>query len=96
MGPYDNEGAGGTGCYCQDPDWMEGQWLVDEEGALYIVPRNGDGVEGPDEDVSDTVLGMLRDNHADRLDEALIAVMGMTEVPDVLKRFSPEIGYYSA
>lgn len=96
MGPYDNEGAGGEGCYVEAPEWENGQWLVDEEGELYVIPLNGDGVEGPDEDICDTIVGMLRDAHADLLDENGIRLMGMTEVSPALRRFSPEIGYHSA
>lgn len=96
MGPYDNEGNGGRGCYVEDPAWMSGQWMVDEDGALYVVPTGGDDVEGPDNDVCDTIRGMLVDAHAETLDDNALALMGMTEVPDVLRRFSPEIGYHSA
>jgi len=96
MGPYDNEGAGGQGCYVEDPDWQSGQWLVDEDGTLYIIPTDGDDVEGPDEDVCDTIRGMLVDASTDTLGDESVALMGMTEVQDVLKRFSPDVGYYSA
>lgn len=96
MGPYDNEGDGGTGCHVEDPNWLEGQWLVDEDGVLYIVPKDGDGVEGPDDSMCAEILTVLQDAHADRLSEDRAHAMGLTEVADVLKRFSPEIGYYSA
>lgn len=96
MGPYDNERNGGRGRYVEADGWENGQWLVDENGHLYIIPLNDDVVQGPDDDVCDTIAGMLRDAHADALDENGIRLMGMTEVPSVLRRFSPDIGYFSA
>ncbi|MFZ3481815.1 hypothetical protein [Sphingomonas sp. 3-13AW] len=90
------EAADGDGCYVEAPEWKDDQWLVDESAALYAIPLDGDAVEGPDDDVCDTILGILHHAHADVLDENEILLMGTSEVPAPLRRFSPEIGYYSA
>ena len=92
MGPYDNE----RGCYVSDRSWDSGQWLVDDDGRLYVIPRGGDEVHGPDEAVCGTMLAMLRDDDRDALDEGRIEAMGMTEVWDTFRRFSPHVGYHSA
>lgn len=92
MGPYDNE----QGIYIASQDWEDGQWLMDAQGALHIVPVGGDGVEGPDCPSSDAILAALREAGADELDEHTAAAMGLIIVSPVLKRFDPISGYYSA
>lgn len=92
MGPYDNE----RGCYVSDPSWNSGQWLADDDGNLYVIPKDGDGVEGPDEKVCEAIIAVLRDTGKDTLDDAQIEAMGMVEVWETFRRFSPHVGYYSA
>jgi hypothetical protein len=96
MGPYDNEGDDGRGCYVESPDWENGQWLVDEEGVLYILPIDGDQVEGPDGELVDRILATLRASGSDVLSEDEMAALGVQEISRVLKRFSADTGYYSA
>ena len=90
MGIYDNE----AGRYIPSDNWENGQWLITNDGRLHIIPVGGDGIEGPDDEDSDLILQALGGN--ERLDEHDIQRLGLTEVHDVLKRFDPTIGYYSA
>ena len=90
MGPYNNV----TGRYLPSDDWKNGQWLISQDGTLYVIPLDADDVEGPDDDTADLILQFLGTD--ERLDDADIANLELTEVSPALKRFDPAIGYYSA
>lgn len=93
MGPYDNA----TGKYLPSPDWENGQWLVHEDGRLYILPLNGDEVEGPDDNLGDQIMRVWIDFIGEEaLSERQAEALGLTIVDAALKRFDPSIGYYSA
>lgn len=89
-GFYDNERRE----YVARDDWENGQWLVSTAGALYIIPIDGDQVEGPDDENADRILQAL--DGRDRLQEHEASDLELTIVPDVLKRFDNQIGYYNA
>ena len=87
MGPYDNE----TGEHIYFEDVMNSFWFISQStGALYIVPRDEDSFEGygPDEALVGFSDEMLSDDNA-------MMSAGFDPVPDVLRRFEPEIGYFS-
>ena len=93
MGPYDNE----LGLHVESDDWMNGQWLTaDDDGSLYIIPIDGDGVEGPDDEIAAAILKDLRDSGADEIQEDRAEELGLTIVADGLKRFDPDTGYHTA
>ena len=89
-GFFNNE----TGLY-EDVEWLSnGQWLEDEEGFLYIVPKGVAEIEGPDNAMLDSITvaqmntGEVLDSDIDRL--------GLVEIPEHLKRFSEADGYFHA
>jgi len=92
MGPYDNE----LGRHVESEDWENGQWLSDDEGILYIVPIDGDDVEGPEDDVAGAILKELRETGSEEIGAARAAELGLMVVPAHLKRFDPDIGYHTA
>lgn len=92
MGPYDNE----LGMHVESDEWMDGQWLADDDGSLYIIPIDGDGVEGPDDDVAAAILKDLRVSGEEEITEDRAAELGLTIVAPSLKRFDADTGYHTA
>lgn len=90
MGPYDNESSQ----FVSSKDWEDGLWLVDSDGILYIVPRGGDGVEGPEDAVAESILHAL--GRSDHLTDGQAESLGLSVVPSVLKRFDRAVGYHTA
>jgi hypothetical protein len=72
-------------------------WYVGADSrTLYIV--GPDETEGPDDEIADALDAHCRDHgdaYQDLLDAAAEA-LGLTRMPDALKRFTPEDGYYGA
>ena len=93
-GYYDNE----NGCYVEAPWLDEGDWYVDEEGMLYIIPQAGAvaEIEGPDNDMIDQLNAMCRESDPDLPDIDEVEGLGLTYVPDHLHRLDPDRGYYHA
>jgi hypothetical protein len=77
---------------------MNGQWVEDDDGFLYIIPvaEEEAGVEGPDNAMCDQLEELHAQFAGECLSPSLLAAMGLHEIPDHLKRFSPEEGYYHA
>ena len=92
MGPYDNE----TGKYLFDNDIMSAHWLYhDDSESLYIIGRDEHGFEGySNDDDIEAALFALTDSELDN--DALMESKGFTLVPDPLRRFGVNEGYYAA
>lgn len=91
-GLFNNE----TGLY-EAADWLENaDWFEDEEDNLYVVPLPGvvAECEGPDNRHMDAINAICRTRG--RLSDADCERLGLTRIPDILKRFSPQDGYYHA
>jgi hypothetical protein len=91
-GLYDNEAQQ----YIEEEHCMEGDWYVDDDGFLYIVPYPPDTVaeiEGFDGPVLDALNAACRENDG-VVPDSVVDALGLACVPHVLKRFSPEDGYY--
>ena len=88
-GLFDNQ----NGCYVNLTEIEQGDWFSDQDRQLYIIPLDGDSF-GPDDEIMDKIekayreKGQLSDNDMKRL--------GLEKVLPVLKRFSPDRGYYVA
>lgn len=100
MGPYDNE----TESYIADPAVMNAAWFTTDDGVLVIIAGDGDtddfeayGPDGFEGYGPDFLLDPLFDRlqQGTSLVDAAVALR-LTAVPDTLRRFSSEIGYYSA
>lgn len=89
LGFYDNEAR----CYVYDDGVFDGEWFIDEEGSVYILPIDGDEVVGPDDDVSEELMKLWK---TDNLDVGYLDRLGLSSVPSSLKRFTPEDGYFTA
>lgn len=90
MGPYDNE----QGEYLASPELDDGDWYLDGDDQLYIVPSEGE-IEGPDT----PVLAQLNEAYRQQpkpSSEQVAQALGLTAVSPALRRFSAEIGYYTA
>jgi len=92
MGPYDNDAER----YLPSEDWENGQWVVDDDGVLFILPIGADGISGPEGTMRDAITERLVAASSDSLDETAIEQLDLTVVSPVLKRFDPWIGYFSA
>lgn len=95
MGPFDNQ----TGKYVATSGYGEGShWYLDEEGRLYIVPSVDAEIEGPESDVLDALNKVYRDApHFSSVNpEEVAEELAIEVIPDVLKRFDPDVGYYRA
>ena len=92
VGLWDNE----TGQFLEDECLWEGDWFEDGEGCLYIVPLPGvvAETEGLDGEILDEINRRCRDH--DQLTDADVEELGLVRIPDVLKRWTPEDGYYHA
>ena len=91
-GLYNNE----TGEY-DEVDWaMDAGWYEDDEGRLYIIAPDWivDESIGPDNRLMERLNGVVARGHV--IADAICDMIGVTRVPQALKRFSPEDGYYSA
>ena len=93
MGPFDNE----KGVFLQAPGYEEGHWFVSNTtGDAFIVPKCDAEIEGPDGEVVDELNAVYREQSFDQVDpEAVAEQLGLSVVPDVLKRFDSRVGYYS-
>lgn len=93
-GFYNND----TGLY-ERADWLEdGVWIKDQEGNLYLVSGGVDDIVGPNTDTLDKLNALCREQNGDvrRISHETLKKLGLTIVPDSLKRFTPENGYYHA
>ena len=81
----------------ENPDVTNGLWLEGEDG-LYILPLDGDEIIGPDDATADTLMQMWQehDNPHDIPVEECMVFLGLARVPDNLKRWDPQDGYYHA
>jgi hypothetical protein len=80
--------------YC---NWiMDADWFDDAQGFLFIVPQKDvvAEIEGPDGPILDAMNAACQD-HGEITEEDCTR-LGLTRVSDILKRFSPEDGYYHA
>ena len=66
-------------------------WYTDEKDYLYIV---ADEVKGPDNEMADAIIKALR--YSPWKKSLHKAIEGLTYVDYVLRRFSPEDGFYHA
>lgn len=90
-----------TGQCVESPCLEHGHWYFDrEQQALYIVPNDEFGeaeIEGPDGDTLERLNEIYRETEFGQVDQETVAeALELEVVPDVLKRFDPDIGYYSA
>lgn len=93
MGPYDNE----TGRHLHSDGHENGHWYLHQNGALYIVPMDDAEIEGPDDDICDALGTEYRNTPFANINaETLAQKLDLDVVPDVLKRFDPAIGFYTA
>ena len=96
MGPYDNDAC----IYLESPWLQQGHWYQGDDGSLYIVPTTAHGlaeIEGPDGEVLDALNAAYRTTDFDKVDQEAVAKrLDIDVIPEVLKRFSEEIGYFSA
>lgn len=80
-------------------DWLEdGDWYEDAEGMLYIIPAFGAvaEIEGPDGETCDLLNGLCRAHQKKNPPAHEVEALGLKYVPDFLKRFDPQAGYYHA
>jgi hypothetical protein len=91
MGPFDNN----TEQYIEDEAILDAHWLLHiASGQLCIIPRANDDFEGFG--ANDAVLETLYTlDDAQLSDAGALKKLGFEKVPDVLRRFSDDIGYYS-
>jgi hypothetical protein len=74
-----------------DQDVFDSTWYATGNGTLYIV--GPDEVDGPDDlNASRLARGCREGLDLDEIAED----RGLTRVPDALKRWTPEDGYYTA
>lgn len=89
-----------TGEYIQAPELENGHWYLDDEGLLYIVPNDLHGIaeiEGPDGDTMDELNARYRKAGFENINtEELAKALDLDFIPDVLRRFDPQSGFYTA
>jgi hypothetical protein len=93
-GLYDNE----AGCYVE-ADWLaDGDWYVDDDNLLYIIPQAGEvaEIEGTDGPMTDTLNALCHDYDPEQPPIAAVEAFGLRYVDIVLRCFTPEEGYYHA
>ncbi|WP_323016417.1 hypothetical protein [Castellaniella sp.] len=80
-----------------------GHWYQDWDGAIYIVPDDRYGLAetyGPDGEMLDAINKAYREcwpTPSWQVDPEVIAEkLDLETVPEYLRRFDPEIGYYHA
>lgn len=84
--------------YCVNVSWlMNGHWLVNEDDILWIVPQSNEvaEIDGPD-GVTMNVLNAACREHNGVVPGWVVASLGLHEIPEVLRRFDPVIGYFHA
>lgn len=83
-----------------EPCFEKGHWYIDDDGLLYIIPDDSLGLAdsiGPDNDTADALNQAYSEVKFEEVDrESLAQSLNLEIVLDVLKRFDPETGYYSA
>lgn len=86
--------------YIHSEGLAKGHWYIDGEGFLYIVPDDRYGIEecaGPDNATMDALNALYRENAFDSVVPSEVATqLELDFVPDVLRRFDEESGFYSA
>ena len=88
---YDNE----AGCCLANPDIADGHWYHDKDGALFIVPKDGE-IEGPDGLAIDALNTLYRStDFGEVVQEEVAAVLGLTVAYPWQHRFDQTIGYYT-
>lgn len=89
-----------TGEYIFSEDLDNGHWYQDQNGNLYIIPdeRNGiEGSQGPEGRVMTELNAVYRQKGFDHVDpDALANELGLEFISPVLHRFDEESGFYSA
>jgi hypothetical protein len=104
-GSYDNE----TELYSPDETIENGLWLETDD-AMWIVPtRDGGEIEGCDDIrfkdtdtcfdgryITDVLNEWCRNSETGMPTREQVESVGLRIVPDVLKRFNPQDGYYHA
>jgi len=81
----------------EDAAIMDGRWFMDERNNFYIVPTDPTYENtGPDNQVMDALNKACRENNGVLPDDFDYEALGLTEVPDGLKRWNPTDGYYTA
>ena len=91
---YNND----TGLWEQDEALDEGHWFMDGPGGyLYIIPQQGVIAEsfGPDNQTLDALNCLIEEKGNDYTEEDLERI-GVLEVGQILHRFDPQDGYYTA
>jgi len=80
--------------YIYEDYLFQGDWFVDANGFLYIIPLTDDDVDGPDGELLDKINEKVRELDDFPIEEA--EKLGLTPVPQITKRFSEKDGYYYA
>lgn len=88
-GLFDNEQQ----CYVYLPEIEQGEWYLDADRQLYIIPLDGDS-HGPDNEIMDALEAAYRTDTP--LSEYDMEQMGLQPVLPVLKRFCPRRGWHVA
>lgn len=87
-----------NGVYQKTAGLENGHWYLDNDGMLYIVPSEEDGlaeIEGPDSEILEQLNAIYREAPFDKVDQQQVANdLGLDIILDVFKRFDPEIGFY--
>ena len=99
-GFYDSE----QGQYAQTAGMEKGHWYTNDEGSLYIVPNPCDGhaeIVGPGDETLAALNTIYRKADGqvpfDAMNtESIAKDLGLSVVPDALKRFDTAVGYLSA
>ena len=89
-GLFDNE----TRRYLYDDGLFYGDWYVDEDGFLFIIPLDEQEIDSPDGEILDRLNAICREYDVVLDEEA--EELGLNRVACNLKRFSEEDGYYYA
>ena len=86
--------------YIEVPSLEHGHWYTDDDGALFIMPDPQYGLcdsVGPDDVNAETLTHLYSKTAFDKLDPNEVSRNhGLTAIPNVLKRFDPQIGYFTA
>jgi hypothetical protein len=90
-----------TGRY-EPAEWLEkGIWVVHPDGDWWIIPDGVAEIEGPDTPMIDKLNALCRQYDPNGENVHLIPVeeftkLGLYKIPDTLKRFDVQDGYYHA
>jgi hypothetical protein len=89
-----------TGIFFKSPGLENGHWYLDDDGYLYIVPNDNYDIEetaGPDNETVDALNALYREKDFDSINPDEVAEkLGLEFVHDVLRRFDPQSGFYTA